>query len=162
MSILAKPTDAPIARTEATRQVSVLYAAVLVIFVMAQLFTFEEFLELVLTFNLPITQGFAYTLALLIVVFELFAIPFLLRMKLSYAFRWLSMMCGWLAASVWTLVSVWIVTTQQIVSTVGFTGTVGYLTPGWWAVLVAISLCILAAWSSWGLWPGARKVSAKK
>ena len=162
MSIFAKPMAATKPRTVTAGQVAVLYAGVLVVFAIAQLFTFEEFLELTPQFGLPFGEAFGYLLAPLLIVCEVFAIPFLLRMAVSPAFRWLSGALSMLVAVLWFFIAVWIVTTRASVATIGFLGTVGDLTPGWWAVLIAVALTILAAWSVWGLWPTARGHSIKK
>lgn len=157
MSILVKATPAPAARTDSTKKVAIIYAGILVVLAVTQLFTFAEFIQLVPSYNLPVSEQFAYALASIIVAAEVFAIPFLLRMKLSPAFRWLSMMLGWLVAALWIFISTWIVTTQPLVDSVGYLGTLVDLIPGWWAVMVAFALGILAGWASWGLWPGRRK-----
>lgn len=162
MSILVKATAAPAARTETSRQISLLYAAILVVFVVAQLFTFDEFIELVVAFNLPLGLPFAHALAPTLIVAELFAVPFLLRMSVSPAFRYLSMFFGWLVVAIWLFISWWVAATFPSVPTIGFFGTVIDVTPGWWAVLLSLALGILAAWSSWGLWPGKRRVTTKK
>ena len=156
MTILAKVTPAPVARSKETKQISLLFAAILVVMLVAQLFTFDDFVKLIPSFNLPVSQGFAYALTPILVASELFAIPFLLRMSLSPAFRWLSMFCGWLVALLWFCFTLWLVTRGPQVDTVGFLGTLVNLIPGWWAVCVSLALGILAAWSSWGLWPGHR------
>jgi hypothetical protein len=156
MSILVKALPAAKPRTDNAKKISLLYAAILVVFVVAQLFTFDEFLALILSFNLPLNDTWAYALAPILVAAELFALPFLLRMKLSVAFRWLSMLLGWLVPIIWFFISIWVVTMQPEAETVGFLGTVVNLVPGWWAVLASFALGILAAWASWGLWPGPR------
>lgn len=156
MSILVKATPAPTARTKETKQMAYLYAGLLVVLAVTQLFTFDEFIELVPAFNLPFGTGFTYALAPLIVATEVFAIPFLLRMQLSVAFRWLSMFFGWFVAAMWAFISIWIVTTNPDIETVGYFGTLVTLVPGWWAVCIAFALGILAAWTGWGLWPGRR------
>lgn len=156
MSILVKAHPAPAARTKETKQMAYLYAALLVVLAVTQLFTFDEFIELVPAFHLPFGAGFTYALAPLIVAAEVFAIPFLLRMQLSVAFRWLSMLCGWFVAAMWTFISFWVVLTYPPVETIGYFGTIVTLVPGWWAVCVGLALCILAVWASWGLWPGRR------
>ncbi len=158
MSILVKATPAPVPRTDTAKQISLLYAAILVVLVVTQLFSFDEFIELFSAFDLP--GGAA--LAPIVIVVELFAIPFLLRMALSPAFRWLSMSLGWFAAAIWLFVSWWVATTYPDVTTIGFFGTILDVAPGWWAVLVSLAFGILAAWSSWGLWPGSRRHTAKK
>lgn len=149
-------------RTTTAGQVAVLYAGILVLFAIAQLFTFEKFLELTPQFGLPFGEAFGYLLAPLLIVCEVFAIPFLLRMTVSPAFRWLSGGLSVLVAVLWLFIAVWVVTTKASVATIGFLGTVGDLTPGWWAVLIAVALTILAAWSAWGLWPATRGSSIKK
>ncbi len=162
MSILAKPTEAPAPRSEATKKIATLYAAIITVMLVAQLFSFDEFLALVQNMNLPISMATAYIYVSVLVVAELFAIPFLLRMTLSKAFRVLSMVCGWLVAALWIDLSLWVVLTQPDVDTVGFLGTVVALTPGWWAVSLSVGFGILAIWSSWGLWPGKPKATRKK
>lgn len=157
MSIFVKTTIAPKPRTKEAKQVSLFYAGVLVVFVVTQLFTFDTFIELIPAFNLPLGPMMTFALAPLLVASELFAIPFLLRMQLSVAFRWLSMMLGWLVAGIWIGITAWVAGTEPAVATIGFLGTLVDLVPGWWAVFISFALGILAIWSSWGLWPGLRK-----
>lgn len=161
MGIFVQATAAPAAKTDTARKISFVYAALLVVFAVAQLFTFDEFLELFASFGLPASEGLAFSIAPAIVVSEVFALPFLLRMRLSPAFRFLSMGLGWLVAILWLFVSYWVTTMHPDAMTVGFLGTVIDLTPGWWTVLVSAALGILAAWASWGLWPGKREPAQK-
>ncbi|MGV9001651.1 MAG: hypothetical protein ACOH18_01705 [Candidatus Saccharimonadaceae bacterium] len=161
MTILAKVSPAPKPRTKRVRQISLLYAGILVVFLVAQLFTFDKFIELIPSFNLPLSDGWSYALAPIIVASELFALPFLLGMKLSIAFRWLSMVLGWLVPALWLYICLWVVLTQPNVESVGFLGTVVDLVPGWWAVMKSLALGVLAAWASWGLWPGSRSKTKK-
>lgn len=153
MAILKQPTVAPPARTDATKQLSYLLAGFIVIMLVAQLFTFDTFIDFFTGMYLPVSYAFAFSLAPLIVALELFSLPFLLHMKLSPAFRWLSMVCGWLAMIVWLYMSVWTTTVSHGASSVGFLGTVIDITPGWWSVFLMISICIITAWVSWGMWP---------
>ncbi len=161
MTILVQATPAPKPRTDTVKQMSLLYAAVLVVFVVAQLFTFDEFTNLIISFNLPLSDAWTFALAPTLIAAELFALPFLLRMKLSIAFRWLSMFLGWLVPALWLFISFVAVTTQPNAETIGFLGTVVDVVPGWWAVLASFALGVLAAWSGWGLWPGKRAVAKK-
>lgn len=157
MSLLPKPIDAPVPRTKNVKTIATFYAGVLAVFAIAQLFTFENFLELFVSFDFPWGRPFAYFSAALLVTAEVFALPFLLRMSLSKAFRWMSMAFGILAAVIWVKVSLWLVIFDSPVDTVGFLGTAVNVMPGWWAVFVSVALGILAIWSVWGLWPGKRK-----
>lgn len=145
MSIFVQATPAPAAKSPESKQIATLYAGLLTVLAVTQLFTFDTFIELFPALGLPVA------LAPIIVASEVFALPFLLRMRLSPAFRVLSMGLGWVVALAWSVVSV--MALQQGAVTVGYLGTLVELTPGWWAVLIAVSFGILAVWSSWGLWP---------
>lgn len=157
MSTLRKPTPAPIPKTNDVKRIATFYAILLVILAVAQLFTFDQFLQLLVSFEFPVGDQFAYLTGALIVLFEVFALPFLLRMPLSPAFRWFSMICGWLAATVWLKIALWLVLTDSTVANVGYLGTVIDLMPGWWAIFIASALGILTIWASWGMWPVKRK-----
>lgn len=157
MSFLRKPTPAPTPKTNDVKRIAIFYAILLVILVVAQLFSFDKFLQLLATFEFPLGDQFAYFMGALIVSVEVFALPFLLRMPLSPAFRWFSMICGWLAAAAWLKISLWLVFTDSTVTNVGFLGTVIDLMPGWWAIFIASALGILTIWASWGMWPAQRK-----
>lgn len=156
MSILPKPTLAAEPRTKTAKTIALIYAVILVIFAVAQLFTFDDFLELVITFNLPVSALLVGAIAPVLVASEVFALPFLLRMPLSTAFRRFSMGLGWLVATLWLFITLWLVTSDPTVTSVGFLGTVGHLSQGLWAVGVSLLLGVLTIWASWGLWPGAR------
>ena len=157
MSIFAKPTPAPKPRSKDVPRIAFLFALIILIMVVTQLFSFEKFLVLLASFDLPITAQASYFLGGLIVITEVFALPFLLRMPLSRAFRWVSMVSSWIVSLIWVKLTAWIIITEQSVENVGFLGTLVGLMPGWWAIFVAVSLAILAGWASWGLWPGKRK-----
>jgi hypothetical protein len=157
MSILAKPTAAPKPRSKDAPLIAMSFAVILGVMAVTQLFTFDQFLELLSTFAVPFSGEVTYLMGAVIVVTEIFALPFLFRMPLSKAFRWVSMVCGWLATIIWVKLTLWLVITEPLVNNVGFFGTLVGLLPGWWAVMVAVALAILAGWASWGLWPGKRK-----
>lgn len=156
MSIFPKAGTATPAKTKESKQIAVVYAVVLVVFALAQLFTFDEFIGLIPSFGLPVGALTAYMLAPTIVAAEVFALPFLLRMKLSVGFRWFSMVLGWAVAVLWLFITLAVVTRDIEATTIGFLGTAVDLVPGWWAVTVPIAMGILAIWASWGLWPAKR------
>lgn len=157
MSIFAKPTLAPKPRSKDASRIAFFYAFIVLVMAVTQLFTFDSFLELIVSFGLPLGDQFSYFIGAFIVTVEVFALPFLLRMSLSKAFRWVSMICGWVVALMWLQLTTWVVITARPVDTIGFLGTLVGLIPGWWAVFASIALVILASWASWGLWPGKRK-----
>jgi hypothetical protein len=156
MSFFVTTTPAPIPRSKDVKTVATFYGVLVTVMLVAQLFTFEKFLQLLIDYDLPGGEVIAYLTAALIVVVELLALPFLLRMSLSPAFRWVSMVAGWLVALVWLKLTLWQVITQPLTETVGFLGTVVDTMPGWWAVCLSASFGVLAAWASWGMWPKKR------
>lgn len=156
MNFPVKATVAPKPRTKESRQMAILFAGILVIFAVTQLFTFDEFITIIPALELPLGPAMTYLLAPLIVATEVFALPFLLGMSLSVGFRWLSMFCSWFVAATWLFISFWTASVQSDVETMGLLGGLANLEPGWWAVFIAIALCILTVWTSWGLWPGKR------
>jgi hypothetical protein len=153
MNILVKVTPAKKAKTKDSQKIAYAYAAILVILVVAQLFTFDKFLLLLEDFAFPGGIPVAHLFGGLFVAGEVFALPFLLGFKLSPLMRATSMALGWLVPLMWFFVTLWLVFSTNSATNVGFLGTVVKLMPGWWAVFVSIALGILAAWSSWGLWP---------
>lgn len=153
MRTLPLPTAASKPKTKGVQQIAIFYAAIIVGMVIAQLFTFDTFVLLVKEFNFPGGVRSAAFLSALIGIAEVFALPFLLRMPLSQAFRWVSMVSGWLVAGLWLCVSVGLVLQGSSVNNVGFLGTVIAITPGWWAIFISLVFGVLAARASWGLWP---------
>ena len=154
MSIFVSATPAPKPKSKDVTRMSIFYAGLLTVMAVAQLFTFEEFLELFESLELPGAETTGYLLASLIVVTEIFAIPFLLRMSLSPAFRWLSMLSGFFAAGLWLFTTCWMIFSGVEVETVGFLGTVVDMMPGLWAAFMSIAFGVLSAWAAWGMWPG--------
>lgn len=159
MKIFVSATEAKTPQTKASGQMAYVLAALLTIMLVGQLFTFETFIEWIASLGLPLGDMGVYLIASIIVIAELLALPFLLRMALSPAFRWVSMVFGWIAVSAWIFFSAWTLFVAPV-DLIAFIGTVAPVAPGWWALLISIALGFLTAWVSWGLWPGAR--SAKK
>ena len=156
MSIFVQPTSAPIAKTKNVPRIAFVYAGILVVMAVAQLFSFDEFLQLVTDFGLPGGMRAGHFYAALIVTLEVFALPFLLRMPLSPAFRWVSMVCGWLVSLAWIYIAVWLMINDGIVSNIGMLGTVVPLMPDVSTILIGVALGILSGWTSWGMWPAQR------
>ena len=140
-------------KTKESSKVAVAYAAVLAIVAVLQLFTFEKFPDAIASLWLPGGNSFAYFLAAFIVVAEVFALPFLLRLKLSHAMRWVSMLFGWLVPLIWLSIAIWLISSVHNVTNAGLFGATVPVEPGWWMVFVSTTLGIMAIWASWGLWP---------
>ncbi len=153
MSIFVSATSAPTPKTKDVVKMSRLYVIILAIMAICQLVTFGDFLTLFGSFGFPGGHPFAHFLAGFIIVSELFAIPFLLRLKLSPLARIISMVLGWLVALEWLYVSLFLALTINAVTNIGFLGTVISLIPGWWTIFISVALGLLSIWASWGMWP---------
>lgn len=152
MTVFVKPTRAPEPRSTQARVVAIVFAAFLVVIALTQLFTFDKLVYVLPSIGLPFTGSFQYALAPLIVAAEVFALPFLLTMTISVAFRWLSMFCGWLVALIWLFIGLYLLANGVNVSNTGLLGTLvplGSLP----TLAIGVVLALLAAWSSYGLWP---------
>jgi hypothetical protein len=156
MSIFVKATAAPKPKTKDVIKMTRVYAAVLIVFAFCQIITFEKFLTLFQSFGLPGGVPFSHFLATFIIITELFALPFLLRARLSPLARYVSMASGLLVAIMWLYVSLFVLSSVNAVTNIGFLGTVVSLLPGWWSVLISVAFGLLALWSLWGMWPSAK------
>ena len=154
---VAVPAKKP--KTKESQTIIYTYAATLTVLVLCQLFTFDKFLPLLETFNFPGGFVTAHLVGSLVVVSEVFAIPFLLRLKLSPLMRIMSMVFSWLVPLIWFMTALWLIFATKSVLNIGLLGTLVNLTPGWWAVFMSVALGVMAGWSSWGLWPFAKRVS---
>ena len=153
MSIMSKISDRSVPKTKNIVPVTYGYATILVVFAVAQILTFGDFHELIDSFWLPGGASLAYFLAGFIIIAEIFALPFLLQLRVSPFIRYSSRVLSWVVPLFWISISLWLMSTINAVTNVGFVGTVVKLMPGWWAVFFSIALGILAVWSSWGLSP---------
>jgi hypothetical protein len=153
MSFFVKSTSAPRPKTKNIRTISIGLAAVLVVMVVAQLFTFETFPNVIAGMWLPGGETVAPIRAAVIVTLEVFALPFLLSMRLSPAMRVASMVVGWMVILAWLVTALWTNLSSHVVANNGMLGDTVSLPVGWWSVLFCISLGLLAAWSAWGMWP---------
>lgn len=144
---------APQPRTKNSATVALLLAGILVIMAVGQLFSFEKFIPLIESYWLPGGHGTAVVVASLLVTAEVFALPFLLRMRLSTLMRIVSMVAGWLVVAGWLKLAIWANVAANALSNIGFFGVHVMLPVGWWAVLFTLALGVLFVWAAWGLWP---------
>jgi len=153
MTFFVKAISGPKPKTKESQQIAYAYALLLVVVLFCQLFTFDDFLPLIENLWLPGGEPTAHLLGGIIVVSELFSLPFLLGVRLSPLMRVFCMIASWLVPTVWLFISVWLQIVLNNVSNIGFLGTVVDILPGWWAIFACIAIGVLSAWSSWGLWP---------
>lgn len=157
---LTKAVQAGVPRSEAAKVVAWVYVAILTVMVVAQLFAFEDFIPLIANYQLPGDYGTASLVGGLIVLFEVFALPLLLRMQLSPLFRWFSLVCSVAAALLWVMLAV-VGLSDTSVQNSGLLGSVVTVPGGIVQVGVSLGLVILAGWSVWGLWPRANEARRK-
>jgi hypothetical protein len=160
MSMLPFAAEPPRPRSKEVVQAGLLFAGILVIFAVGQLFSFEKFVPLMESYGLPGGHPMATAIACILVVSEVFALPFLLRMTTSPLMRWTGMVCAWIAVVVWSGLVVWQNATLDMMTNTGILGASITLPVGWWSIWFCLALLILAGWTSWGLWPQERR--AKK
>jgi len=127
-------------------QIAYFYAFILMVFALAQLFTFDEFLQSINSLGAHIEPIVSNLLGVLIVVSEVFALPFLIDMKLSTPVRAIGRVFGVLAPLIWLKLSLWSVLTGITVKNLGILGDKFQLAPGWWAVALSIFLLAMAIW----------------
>lgn len=153
MKIFSHVIPAQSPRTHDSLIMSYVYAATLTIMALSQLFSFEGFLALLESFSLPGGAVTAHLIGSFLVVCEVFALPFLLRLALSPLMRIVSMILSWIVPVLWFLLSMWLTIITNAVNNIGFFGTVVHVMPGAWAVFVSLAFGVIALWSTYGLWP---------
>lgn len=153
MSIFAGISWTSQKEVDGVKLAALVYAAILVVCVVAQLFGFEDFLLLVESFWLPGGEALAHFLAGLIVIAEVFALPFLLRMNISYVMRVVSMVMGWLVPLIWLGLSLWLMLTVNAVTNIGILGSVIQVPPSWWVVGASVIVGVLSVGVSIAMWP---------
>lgn len=162
MSFFVQAIPPPKLKTKNIFAISLLTVVLLIVMVVTQLFTFEDFPAVIATLDLPGGTVTARVFAAVLVIAEVFALPFLLAMRLSPLFRIVSMICGWLVAVVWLKLSLWENVIASSDSQSGIFGATLPLPGGWWSVFFSLALFVLIVWTSWGMWPFKRKHPSKK
>lgn len=154
MSFYVRATDAQPPKTANAGKIALLLAAILVVLAVVQLFSFSKFSATIDDMWLPgVTTVGAKLLAALIVVLEVFAVPFLLRMRLSPAMRVVSMLFGWVSVTWWIYALVWQNVMPTAIANNGLLGATITIPIGWWSVCFMLGVAVLTIWASWGLWP---------
>lgn len=157
MSFFVQSTPSPELKAENIKIASIALAGVFVLLAVAQLYSYEDFPDVLASLWLPGGRPLATVLAALLVVSEVLAVPFLLSMRLSPAMRVMSMVAGWLAIVAWLKIAISINLTTNATTNSGILGATIPVSPGWWMVGLFIALGALVAWVSWGMWPLSRR-----
>lgn len=156
MKYFAKPVDAPAVKFKNAEYLGLGLAAIFVIITVAQLFTFEDFIVIIEKSLTPVSVFLAAIAPPLLVVSGVFFLPFLLRMRISIAFRWLSMILGWVSSALWLFLAV---RSFYDDSSFAILGSVVSVPGGIVSLVAAILLSAGVAVCSYALWPGAKRQS---
>jgi hypothetical protein len=153
MSFFVRSTAAPEPKTKYVGYASLVLAAIFVILAVTQLYSYEDFPDVIASMWLPGGRTPAIIWAAIIVIFEVGALPFLLSFQLSPAMRVISMAAGWLVAAFWLVISVWVNVSVNAITNSGLLGATIPTTPSWWLVGATVFIGVMTAYVSWGLWP---------
>ncbi|MNQ27624.1 hypothetical protein D3C85_408840 [compost metagenome] len=161
MRFFVTASSAPKPKSAYMPLVALVFAAIILSMAVAQLFHFEDFVPLLESYGLPGGIVSAHLFASCIVVLEVAALPFLLRMPLSPAMRFVSMVSGWLVVVLWLAVQVYLKVNGISLDNSGLLGTVVETNVSWMTVFGLLLLGVLAAWISWGMWPLAHRKATR-
>jgi hypothetical protein len=153
MNFFVSATPAPQPKTENVSKVALLFGGLILAMTIAQLFHFEKFIPLIEGFDLPGGELTAHLFAASIVTLEVASLPFLLRMYLSPAMRFVSMISGWIVVIFWLFVQIYLNLQHSSIENSGLLGVAVPIETGWWVVFMLAGFGILLAWASWGMWP---------
>lgn len=114
-----------------------LLAGIFLLLSLVQLVRFEKFITLIEDYLPDGGVAAGQVIAALLVVFEVFALPFLLRMKLSPLMRIFSMVCGWLASLLLLGLVILMSSSQLTISDSGTFGLIANIASSEWAIWFA-------------------------
>lgn len=86
---------------------SFLLTAIFIIMILSQLMTYEKFVPIIQNYQLFNSPPFGKVFSALIVIFEIMALPFLLRMELSRLLRFVSAGCLIAVSTAWAVLGFW-------------------------------------------------------
>lgn len=154
MKIFARVSEPIKPRARGVRAVAILYATILVILIVVQLFNFESYRTLLAELlGQPGGNSTSEILSGPIVTVELFALPFLLNMRVSKLMRIVSMALGWVVPVIALGLSLWLLFFPRQGMYESGIGQFMLISSGIISVLVSLGLGVLAVLASWGMWP---------
>lgn len=131
-------------------------AGVLALMAISQLFKFDEF-DIIISSNEPLAAIISSSIIVALVASaEIFALPFLLRMRISPALRVFSMFLGWLVALFWLYRAVLIPVVTGDVIEVGMFGGILSDMPQLIYSIVATLIAVVVLVVTIGMWPIAK------
>jgi|GEM_PF-2918229 len=128
-----------------TRCLGLVMAFVFTSMLLAQLYTFDRFPE-VLASTLSLQVELASVLCGVIVLTELLALPFLLNIPLTKLMRLVSAACGFIVLGFWTYVVICTLGTSDIMHNTAIAGDTALIPSGGWLLFFLAGLATIAAW----------------
>lgn len=102
-----------------------------------QLFQFEDFPAIIEYMRLPGGLIVAWSLAVVLPLLEIVALPYLFSMRLANRVRSLSKWAGAVVAGLWLAITTWTSLTMGMTVESGIFGATLTTSSGWWSVLFA-------------------------
>lgn len=149
MNVLAKAEESPKFININQRRASLVLAALFVLMATSQLFKYESFPGVLSGYWLLGDEASVRLLAAILVITEVFALPFLLRMRAGPLMRLTSLACAWIAATIWLVLSIWAVTATNALSNSGLLGATVRTPAGVLELIFALVLVGLVAYITW-------------
>ncbi len=110
---------------------------------LAQLVAFEKYPDVIAGFGLHTSQPMNFVIADVIVLLEILALPYLLRMNVSTLLLIISRTSGVLVLVFWLLIGIWQSMTAEMFQNAGLFGAKVPTPSGWWLVYYMIALLVL-------------------
>lgn len=140
-----------------TRTLGVLLALLLTVATVLQLFGFEKMPEVVAHFWPDITGEMGLLVATLAVTAQVFALPFLLGMRLTLAMRLLSITCAIGAVAYWSVVAMAGAAMEAGLVNTGLAGPGVAIPNGPWLLVMMLGVATMLAWYLWHSYTHARR-----
>lgn len=119
-----------------------------VVVAVSQLFAFEEYPDIIVSYGIPILSQFSVFVAIIVVLAEITAVPLLIGMKLSRKLKLVSLIASWLVLVYWLKVGLWQSITTEYIPNAGLFGAKVLLPQGWWLVCFIMALIVLYLFAS--------------
>lgn len=126
--------------TNATLTLSLLAVGVLIVMATLQLITFEKFIPIMQNYEVPGGPVAGKILAAIIVILEVAALPFLLRMKVSPLFRLCSALSLFFIGTIWIGIASWALFHQSPLIGSGIIGSLFKSLPAEMGVVIGVFL----------------------
>lgn len=127
------------------RHIRLFSAGYLGVFLLAQLFAFDAFPQLIQSAT-GMSTGWAAAVAIILVAAELMALPFLLTMDISRTLSRVSQASGFVALGILTILEVMALSGEYTM----LFGAVLHLPSGAWSLLLLLAVWVLTIWGSVG------------